>query len=274
MSRAKARPMATRPSRSDPVAIDPALPYKRRARRRLLGAVVMVSIVIAGLPFVLDPEPTLQRPEVVLDIPSRDTPLPTSGAVAGDKVAGATAGPTASAPPTAPAIGNPRHGGANGAAGSGSAVSPQPPQAAALDSRPGPPASPQGPGTGAARVQPAPPSAPTAPAPGVSRPPPPSQAALPAPPPVASPADRSPAAAASVTGRWVVQTGLFGRSENATALVVRIRGIGLPVYTESFEGPQGPRVRVRVGPFASRAEADEARARLSLNGIEATMVSL
>jgi len=258
--------MAARPSRSDPVAVDPALPYKRRARRRLLGAVVMVSIVIAGLPFVLDPEPTLQRPEVVLDIPSRDTALPANGLAAADKTASAGAGSSGAAPAT----GNHRHG---GPAGPGSAAGPQPPQTGALESRSGAALPPPGHAAGAGRVQPTPPSAPaaSAPAPGISRPPPPSQAA---PPPAASPADRPPAAAVPGTGRWVVQTGLFGRAENASALVVRIRGIGLPVYTESFDGPQGPRVRVRVGPFASRAEADEARARLSLNGIEATLVSL
>ena len=236
--------MAARSSRSDPVAVDPALPYKRRARRRLLGAVVVVSIVVAGVPFVLDSEPTLQRPEVVLDIPSRDTPLPGGGSSAPETAAAGTAA-MAAAPSSPPAGGVQRNGGSAGAAGPG-------------------------------RTPPAPPPPPLAspPPPVSARPPSAAQPPAPATPPVASAAERPPPAVAPATGRWVVQTGLFGRAENATALVVRIRGIGLPVYTESFDSAQGPRVRVRVGPFASRVEADEARARLSLNGIEATLVAL
>lgn len=247
--------MAARSSRSDPVAVDPALPYKRRARRRLLGAVVVVSIVVAGVPFVLDSEPTLQRPEVVLDIPSRDTPLPVGGSSAPETAAAGTAA-MAAAPSSPPAGGVQRNGGSAGAAGPGSAA--------------------PAPGAGPGRTQPAPPPPPLAspPPPVSARPPSAAQPPAPATPPVASAAERPPPAVAPATGRWVVQTGLFGRAENATALVVRIRGIGLPVYTESFDSAQGPRVRVRVGPFASRVEADEARARLSLNGIEATLVAL
>lgn len=239
--------MAARSSRSEPVAVDPALPYKRRARRRLLGAVVLVAAVIAGVPFLLDPEPTLQRPEVVLDIPPRDTPLPGTGAAAADRpVTGSPQSPTTGVQaPVAP---------------SASAPPPPPPVSAA-------PVAPRA-------QQPAPSPSPTPTPPAAVRPAPAASAPPAAPSsPVAGAPDRPPAAAASSGGRWVVQAGLFGRSENATAVAGRIRSIGLPVYTESIDGAQGPRVRVRVGPFASRAEADEARATLSLNGIEASLVS-
>lgn len=82
-----------------------------------------------------------------------------------------------------------------------------------------------------------------------------------------------PGATNGLSSRWLVQAGLFSRAENATALVSRIKAMGLPAYAEAVDGGQGVRLRVRVGPFATRGEADQARARLSLNGIDAALVS-
>lgn len=221
--------MAARSARTERAAVDPALPFKRRARRRLLGAVLVALVVAIGLPFVLDPEPSFQRPEIRVDIPPRDSPLPADTAPAPS---------SASTPPP----------------GQGS---PQLPQQAAstTSSQVRPQSAPTQPGT-----SPSSPRVAQAQAPQSS--PPPRPAAV-------SP----PVALIPPTNRWLVQAGLFTRAENATALVAKIKAMGLPAYTEAVDGGQGVRLRVRVGPFASRGEADQARARLSLNGIDATLVS-
>ena len=251
--------MAARSSKADQAAVDPALPFKRRARRRLVGAVIVAVAVAVGLPFVLDPEPAFERPDIRLDVPSRETPLPVSVAPvptpAPAAVAPQTPVPANAATATQSSTPVAMAGGARPAASApapGGAAPPPSPATSPPSARPATPPS-------AAAATPAP-SANAAP----SRPPPAPQAGN----------DRPPAPTASAaTGRWVIQAGLFARPENATALAGRIKGMGLPAYTESIDAGQGVRVRVRVGPFASRTEADQARARLSLNGIDSSLVS-
>jgi DedD protein len=240
--------MASRAAKTERGAVDPAEPFKRRARRRLLGALIFAALIASVLPMLLDPEPSFERPALHLDIPSRDTALPAPTRIpetaavssAPEGVPATTSAPETSAPkaavtspltPPRPAVGAP---GSGTASGPSSALPPTPPKAMASAA---PPVS----------------SAP------VSRPP--TETPRTSPPP-------SPPAASS---RWLVQVGLFGRPENASALVVRIRSLGLPVFTETVQ--PGARTRVRVGPFSTRAEAERARARLTLNNIEATLVS-
>ena len=67
--------MARRDTVDQPPA-DPGLPFKRRARRRLVGALVIGLAVAVTLPLVLDREPRYPRPDIRVDIPSRDAQLP------------------------------------------------------------------------------------------------------------------------------------------------------------------------------------------------------
>ena len=59
--------------------------------------------------------------------------------------------------------------------------------------------------------------------------------------------------------RFLVQVGVFSNYTNAEELVTRLQAAGIPAQVES---------RVQVGPFASRAEADAARAKLKAMGID------
>lgn len=61
---------------------DVALPEKKRARRRLIGALALVLAAVIGLPMLLDPEPKPLPDDISIQIPSKDKPLPTSAAVA------------------------------------------------------------------------------------------------------------------------------------------------------------------------------------------------
>src|SRR6476620_11712696 len=66
-----APPKARRKTRAaDP--IDPVLPEKPRARRRLVGAVALVLAAVIGLPMILDSEPKPVADDIAIDIPSKD----------------------------------------------------------------------------------------------------------------------------------------------------------------------------------------------------------
>ena len=62
-------PAARRTGRTAP---DPVLPEKKRARRRLVGAVALALGVAVGLPMVLDSEPKPSSNDIDIRIPSKD----------------------------------------------------------------------------------------------------------------------------------------------------------------------------------------------------------
>ncbi|MBI3093905.1 MAG: SPOR domain-containing protein [Rhodocyclales bacterium] len=79
-------------------------------------------------------------------------------------------------------------------------------------------------------------------------------------------ADAKPAPAAS--GQWVVQLGAYKETGNVKLLLAKLKGIGVPAYTENFDSPQGQRTRVRAGPFASQEAAEKARSRIKIIGVD------
>jgi len=60
---------------------DPMLPEKKRARRRLVGAIALALAAAVGLPMLLDSEPKPLAGDIAIQIPSRDKapPLPVPG---------------------------------------------------------------------------------------------------------------------------------------------------------------------------------------------------
>jgi DedD protein len=83
-------------------SLDPVLPEKKRARRRLVGAIALVLAMIIGLPMILDSEPKPVSDDISIQIPSRDkvtTPTLTPSASAASAAASSAASaPVASAP--------------------------------------------------------------------------------------------------------------------------------------------------------------------------------
>jgi DedD protein len=57
-------------------AVDPVLPEKKRARRRLIGAIALVLAAVIGLPMILDSEPKPLADDINIQIPSKDTASP------------------------------------------------------------------------------------------------------------------------------------------------------------------------------------------------------
>jgi DedD protein len=68
---------------------DPVLPEKKRARRRLVGAIMLALGVAVGLPMLLDSEPKPLSSDIEIKIPSKDKPV--AGAVPGPSAVPAAA---------------------------------------------------------------------------------------------------------------------------------------------------------------------------------------
>ncbi|MDE2478343.1 MAG: SPOR domain-containing protein [Betaproteobacteria bacterium] len=90
----------------------------------------------------------------------------------------------------------------------------------------------------------------------------------------AQPASGRPAPAASANDRFVVQAGAYADAATARQVRRRIDAAGLHSYTQVVDTPAGKRVRVRVGPFASRSQAEHALQRIRSLGISAAVLSL
>lgn len=84
-------------------ASDEEIQLRGRARRRLLGAIVLVTIAVVVLPMVLDQEPRQVSQDIAIHIPSRDetSPLPPVAKPARTEIAKPISGKPAaeSAPP-------------------------------------------------------------------------------------------------------------------------------------------------------------------------------
>ena len=143
-------------------------------------------------------------------------------------------------------------------------------------------------------LQPAPaaPAAPTAPAPAPAAavapaplPAPAPVAAAPAPAAAARPVDDSSRAKALLEGkpvppegaaelRLVVQVGAFADAAKAREVRQKLEKAGLKTYTQVADTKDGKRIRVRVGPFASKEEADKAADKIKTLDLTATILSL
>lgn len=82
------------------------------------------------------------------------------------------------------------------------------------------------------------------------------------------------APAAVKGGKFAVQAAAPASEKSARELVDRLKKGGLASYTEKVETKDGTRYRVRVGPYATREDADKARARLKSQGISGNLVTL
>ena len=235
---------------ADAGALDPALTQKKRARRRLVGALVLGLAAAIVLPLVLDSEPRQTIPDVQVEIPPRDAPLPPKA-----DEASAHGNEVAVVPPVEPASPVPEK---------PAPVAPaEPPTAAAIAPAVTAPTAPKAPDEhkSAAKTPPKPAEAPKTAPKGAAAPK--AEASAPATP-----------ASAKAETRFAVQVGAFANAGSARAQADKARKAGVRVYTETVKTAQGERTRVRVGPFASREAADQARAKLKSIGLDASVVPL
>lgn len=78
----------------------------------------------------------------------------------------------------------------------------------------------------------------------------------------APPAKETPPPPDKATGRFFIHAGTFSVASNAEKVHARIEMAGLPATLQNFTNADKNLIRVRVGPFGSRAEADRAAAKL------------
>jgi len=80
----------------------------------------------------------------------------------------------------------------------------------------------------------------------------------------------TPAAAA----RYIVQVGAYGESKAAQDVRSKVEKLGLKTYAQAVDTADGKRIRVRLGPFASRDEAERASAKLKGAGLPGAILTL
>lgn len=74
--------------------------------------------------------------------------------------------------------------------------------------------------------------------------------------------------------RFVVQVGAFAEASRAREVRLKVERAGLKTYTHVAQTSEGPRTRVRVGPFSDRADAEKAAAKIKKLDLPAAILTL
>ena len=91
---------------------------------------------------------------------------------------------------------------------------------------------------------------------------------------VEQPASTSASASAPATSRFVVQIGAYSDAVKAHEARVKLEKAGLKTYTQVVLPKEGKRIRVRVGPFESKAEADKVAEKIRKLDLPAAILEL
>jgi len=75
-------------------------------------------------------------------------------------------------------------------------------------------------------------------------------------------------------GRFVVQVGAFAENEAARTTRLKVEKLGLKTYVQVADTAAGKRIRVRVGPYISKEEAEQAKNKLTAGGFPAVLLTL
>lgn len=241
---------------------DAQLHLKKRARRRLVGAIFFVSVVAVVLPMVMDHEPRQTVQDVEIRIPGQDEkPFAPKFAIAPVEK---TAPKPAEAPVVPPVA-------ATAAVVAEQAVKPTARVVeVAKDLKPveKPVEKP------AEKPAAKPEKAPEKPAAKVSE--------KTIEKPRAEDAKRAaailagqPAEAKSTAknGEYLVLIGAFSNEANVKSLRAKLGEEGIKTFSEPLDTPQGKKTRVRAGPFASREAADKALEKMKRIGISGVVAA-
>lgn len=201
-------------------APDPALPEKKRARRRLVGAITLTLMAVIVLPLVFDPEPKPISQDVAIDVSTRSKP---AMAVAAEPAPAQQNKPPQTAEPAQQPSAAPV---AAAAALAGTAA------------------------VATATVKPA------------AKP---AEAAPPAPKAEAKPA-------ANAQGKLIIQVAALATQQKAADLQAKLKAAGISSHTQKVDTGGGQRIRVRVGPLASKKDVDATCAKLGKMKLQCTLV--
>jgi DedD protein len=257
MFRQKRDPAPDKPTIEPADAVQQA---RTRARQRLIGAIVLLAIGVIGFPLVFESQPRPIPVDLPIEIPRRDA-LP----------------PLAMPPPRSTTTRPAAPASEATAATSAAATNARPSSARGNDAVITESSADAGRDVTASRAAPrasAPAEAPRRAA---------SAAVASAAPPAAPRADdgerarallEGRAASAVADARYVVQVGAFADAEAARETRKNVEKLGLKTYTQVAQTSAGSRIRVRVGPFASRGDAEAALAKAKAAGMNAVLLTL
>jgi DedD protein len=260
MFRQKRDPAPDKPTIEPADAVQQA---RTRARQRLIGAIVLLAIGIIGFPLVFETQPRPIPVDIPIEIPRRDAlpplAMPPPRSTATRPAAPASDAAAAAAATSTPAV-TPRPSASLGnegvitesSADAGREVAP--PRATARASAPAEP--PRRAASAAVAVAATPPAT------------------------RADDGERARAllegrpASAADDARYVVQVGAFADAEAARETRKNVEKLGLKTYTQVAQTSAGSRIRVRVGPFTSRGDAEAALAKAKAGGMNAVLLTL
>jgi DedD protein len=255
------------PSPAEPDAVAAA---RTRARRRLIGAAVLLGIGVVGFPLLFETQPRPIGVDIPIEIPRKDgapplvLPAPAAPSVALSPASAALlpAEPTAAEPDRSAPRGVTKPAPAEIVERAEDAG--REPAAKVVAASPPPRAStPVAAAVASAAVTPKP------------------QAAASKPAPARTPEDGARAqallngqASSAAAVRVVVQVGAYSDADKLREARQKLEKLGLKTYTQVIEVDGAKRTRVRVGPFETRADADKAAARIRAAGLPVAILSL
>jgi DedD protein len=286
-------------------AQDPVLPEKKRARRRLVGAIALALAVAIGLPMVLDSEPKSTVGDIAINMPSKDkpgeplnggpatvpAPLPAAepqpgipaapaesapapaAAKPAAPVPAAVAKPAAAAPAPSPRTVSPVAAGASLDKGEEIVHVPSARPAVTEAARPPKAAEPK-----AVEPKAAEPKVAKA---EVKHAEPKPEPKKPEPRPEAKPAHNDDARAMAIlegkapeaapAARYVVKVGAFAAKEKVDELQRKLSEAGIKSYAQKVNTANGELTSVRVGPFPNKEEAEKVKAKLGKLGLNGSL---
>jgi DedD protein len=257
-------------------APDPVLPEKKRARRRLVGAIALAMAAAIGIPMLLDSEPKPLNGDIAIQIPSKEkaaalpvpeAPPPVDAADTLDKREEIVAAPTKAEPPRKVSKYDTelRDEPAPTATPAPVKVEPKPePKVAKVEKVDKP--------VKVEKPKPVKPEEKRETHPLAARTDETSRALA-----ILEDKEDKPAKVVrepldSGSQRYVLQVVALASQEKVTELQAKLAGAGLRSYTEKSTAANGASViRVRVGPFG-KDDAEKTRAKLSAMGLPGTMV--
>jgi DedD protein len=219
---------------------------KKRARRRLVGAVALLTFIVIALPMVFDKESKPLSRDISVQIPNPDSSefqhkmVPTPPSVPSSLPGASTPVPT----PVAPAA--------------SSATTPTPAPTAQVMPVPVPPQLKSGPDQHkAAPTQPKAVPEQTKPATDNAKSP-----AAPAATPAATVAEKS----APAKGGWMVKLGTYSDASNAKRFEAKLTSAKIRFHADPIDTEKGSGTRFWAGPYADRAAAEKARDKIRKSG--------
>lgn len=254
---------------SPPSAAESVEVMRKRARHRLIGAAVLVLLGVIGFPLLFDSQPRPIAVDIPIEIPDKAKVAPlgapqvaVSGAVAsqvsGGAIVGDTPAPVASAPakpeaiPAAKPAPKPEHKAETIITESKPAPKPESKPAAKAEHKP--------------ESKPAAADKPAAKAGEAAK----AQALLDG-KPAAKPAEKK---ADAADGRYVVQVGAYVEAAKLREARQKVEAAGFKTYTQVVGAKDAQRTRVRIGPFANKAEAQKAADKLKKLNLPAAILEL